>query len=155
QQGPFRSPDKTPIPAQSIPPALRDIGIDQKLDSQVPLDLPFRDEQGKTVQLGEYFGKKPVILALVYYTCPMMCNQIMNGLTGSLKTLNFSIGDEFDTVTVSFDPKEIPETAAAKKQNYLERYERKGAGRELAAAGWHFLTGDEPSIKALTETVGF
>jgi protein SCO1/2 len=155
QQGPFKDPAKTPIPAKSVPPALKDIGIEQKLDSQVPLDLPFRDEQGKTVQLSEYFGKKPVVLALVYYTCPMLCNQILNGLTGTLKTLNYNVGEEFDVVTVSFDPKEAYETAAAKKLNYLDRYERKGAAREKAATGWHFLTGDETSIKALTQSVGF
>ena len=155
QQGPFKEPGKTPIPAKSIPPPLKDIGIEQKLDTQVPLDLPFRDEQGKSVQLSQYFGKKPVVLALVYYTCPMLCNQILNGLTGTLKTLNYNVGEEFDIVTVSFDPKEAYETAAAKKQNYLDRYDRKGAAREKAAAGWHFLTGDEASIKALTEAVGF
>ncbi len=155
QQGPFRNPAKTPLPADSIPPSLKDIGIEQKLDSQLPLNLSFRDEQGKTVRLSDYFGKKPVVLALVYYTCPMLCNQILNGLTGSLKTLTFNVGDEFEVVTVSFDPKEAFETAAAKKQSYLERYDRKGEARQQAEAGWHFLTGDEASIKALTEAAGF
>lgn len=133
-----------------VPGQLKDITIEQKLDHQLPLDLAFRDEQGKAVKLGDYFGKKPVVLALVYYTCPMLCNQILNGVAGSLKTISFDAGNEFDVVAVSFDPRDMPETAFAKKQAYLERYNRQGAEQ-----GWHFLSGDEAQIKALANAVGF
>jgi protein SCO1/2 len=100
--------------------------------------------------LSDYFGQKPVILALVYYQCPMLCTQILNGLTGSLKALSFDAGNEFEVLAVSFDPKDTPETAAAKKANYVRRYGRKGAEN-----GWHFLSGEERSIRSLTEAVGF
>jgi protein SCO1 len=137
-------------PSNKLPDLLTDIGLDQQLDAQVPLDLQFRDEAGRDVRLGDYFGKKPVILTLVYYECPMLCTQVLNGLTSALGVLSFTVGQEFDIVTVSFDPKETPELAAAKKAGYLDRYKREGAGR-----GWHFLTGDERSIAALTKAVGF
>lgn len=132
------------------PPLLREVGIDQKLGDQVPLDLEFRDEQGRTVKLGQYFGEKPVVLALVYYECPMLCTQVLNGLTSALKVLKFDAGNEFEIVTVSFDARETPAMAAAKKENYLARYER-----PQSAAGWHFLTGEQSSIDALTKSVGF
>jgi len=132
------------------PAALRNVGIDQHLDAQVPLDLTFRDETGASVRLGDYFGTKPVILTLVYYECPMLCTVILNGLVGALRALKFTIGDQFDMVTVSFNPTETPALAAAKKDNYLQRY-----GRPGAADGWHFLTGDEPAIRQLADTVGF
>ena len=137
-------------PKENLPAPLRKVGIDQRLNNQVPLDLVFRDEQGQQVRLGQYFGQKPVILALVYYDCPMLCTQVLNGLTGSLKALKFDVGREFDVVTLSFDPREGPEMARQKKEAYLARYGREGTG-----AGWHFLTGDEASIRALTEAVGF
>lgn len=137
-------------PKENLPAPLRRVGIDQRLNNQVPLDLIFTDEGGQKVRLGQYFGQKPVILALVYYDCPMLCTQVLTGLTGSLKALTFNVGREFEVVTVSFDPREGPELARQKKDNYMVRY-----GREGAAAGWHFLTGDESSIKALTEAVGF
>jgi protein SCO1 len=137
-------------PSNKLPELLTDIGLDQRLDAQVPLDLRFKDEAGRDVRLGDYFGRKPVILTLVYYECPMLCTQVLNGLTSALGVLSFTVGQEFDIVTVSFDPKETPELAAAKKAAYLARYKRKGAGR-----GWHFLTGDERSIAALTKAVGF
>ncbi len=133
-----------------LPEALRDVGIDQHLNQSVPLDLTFRDESGASVRLGDYFGEKPVILALVYYECPMLCTLVLNGLVSSLKALSFSIGDEFDVVTLSFDPKETPEMAAAKKKTYLDTYRRPSA-----AEGWHFLTGDEESIRRLADAVGF
>jgi cytochrome c oxidase subunit II len=151
----FKDPAKIAVRESNVPATLKDIGIDQKLDQQVPLDLRFVDENGKSVQLGDYFKEKPVVLALVYYTCPMLCNQVLNGTAGALKTLSFNIGDEFEVVTVSFDPKDVPETAFAKKQAYLERYDRKGAQRKLAEQGWHFLSGDEASIQALADAVGF
>ncbi len=150
QRAPFAPPETQPMRDGQVPGQLKDITIEQKLDSQVPLDLLFRDEHGTAVKLGDYFGKKPVVLALVYYTCPMLCNQILNGTAGSLKTISFDAGKEFEVVAVSFDPKDTPETALAKKQAYLERYNREGAEQ-----GWHFLSGDEAQIKALAEAVGF
>ncbi len=132
------------------PPILDQVGIEQRLNQQVPLDLAFRDESGRSVQLAEYFGQKPVILALVYYECPMLCTETLNGLVSTLRLLKFDVGKEFNVVTVSFDPREMPKLAAEKKRVYLNRY-----GREGAAQGWHFLTGDQPSITALTKAVGF
>lgn len=150
QKTPFAPPETQPMRDGQVPGQLQDIKIEQKLDTQVPLDLTFRDEQGKAVKLGDYFGKKPVVLALVYYTCPMLCNQILNGAAGSLKTISFDAGNEFEVVAVSFDPKDTPETASAKKRAYLERYNREGAEK-----GWHFLSGDEAQIKVLADAVGF
>jgi protein SCO1 len=137
-------------PAGARPPVLQDIGIDQLLNNQVPLDLEFKDENGRTVKLAEYFKDKPVILSLVYYNCPRLCTQVLNGLLGAMKGLPMTPGKEFVNLTVSFDPREQPELAAAKKAEYLTRYNRPGS-----EAGWHFLTGDEASIKALTRAVGF
>ena len=133
-----------------LPPLLQGIGIDQRLNEQVPLDLQFRDEAGQTVTLGDYFGKKPVILSLVYFGCPMLCTMAENGLLHSLQEVKFSVGDQFEVLTVSFDPLDTPELAAAKKAVYVGLYGRKGADR-----GWHFLTGDEASIQQLTRAVGF
>lgn len=132
------------------PQLLRDVGIDQKLGDQIPLNLPFRDSSGKTVILGDYFGKKPVILSLVYYNCPMLCTLSLNGLLHAMRAINFTAGDEYNVVTVSFDPREKPELAAAKRRTYLGLY-----GRSAAINGWHFLTGDEDSIEKLTKAVGF
>lgn len=137
-------------PAGERPPILREVGIDQRLNQQVPLNLPFRDEEGRAVRLGDYFGRRPVILALVYYECPMLCTQVLNGLVGALGVLSFDAGREFDVVAVSFDPEEGAHLARAKKQTYLERYGRPGAER-----GWHFLTGGQPAITELTRAVGF
>jgi protein SCO1/2 len=136
-----------------LPKALNGVGIDQKLNEQLPLDLMLTDENGKSVKLGDYFGKKPVVLALVYYQCPMLCNQMLNGMVTAFKVMAFKPGDEFEVVTVSFDPRETATLAAAKKNtyvNYLPEARRAGAAR-----GWHFLTADEANIKRLTETVGF
>ena len=132
------------------PRMLEDVGIDQKLDSQLPLDLVFKDESGGSVRLGDYFGKKPVVISLVYFNCPMLCNQVLNGLTGSMDTLSFEIGKEFEVVTVSFDPRETPELARDKKDTYIKWYKRPGA-----AEGWHFLTGDKHEIDKLAAAVGF
>jgi len=137
-------------PANMRPPGLEQVGITQKLDAQLPLDLTFRDETGKSVQLKEYFGKKPVILNFAYYTCPMLCGELLKGLTTSLKGLKFELGNEFDVVTVSIDPHDTPETATEKKAEYLQRY-----GHPERAAGWHFLTGPQESITALTKAAGF
>jgi protein SCO1 len=134
-----------------LPDALKGVGIDQKLDQQIPLNLTFHDEFGRDVPLSSFFqSKKPVILALVYYRCPMLCTQILSGLESALRVLSFNPGQEFEVVSVSFDPKDTVEIAAAKKETYLKRYHRPGT-----ANGWHFLTGDETNIKALTDAVGF
>ena len=127
-----------------------EIGIDQRLGEQLPLDLVFSDENGRPVPLQNYFGEKPVILSLVYYECPMLCTQVLNGLLRSLKVLSLDIGREFEVITVSFDPGETFELAAAKKKEYLRSYGREGAGR-----GWHFLTGTSDQIDRLTRTLGF
>jgi protein SCO1/2 len=137
-------------PANVRPPYLQNVGIEQHLDAQVPPDLTFVDDAGHIVKLGDYFGKKPLILNLVYYNCTMLCGEALAGLTGAMKMVKFNVGDEFDVVTVSFNPQETPLIAAAKKQDYLKRY-----GRPGAASGWHFLTGSAESINALTKTVGF
>ena len=137
-------------PATSKPGLLSKIGIDQRLNHHVPLDLPFVDENGKDVKLGDYFGQRPVLLALVYYECPMLCTQVLNGVTGALKTINFDVGKEFDVVAVSINPREGPGLAAQKKAAYVERY-----GRPQTAGGWHFLTGREENIKTLAAAVGF
>jgi protein SCO1/2 len=142
-------PDPT-MPSSQVPAALRDVSFEQRLNEQLPLDLEFKDESGRTVKLGEYFGRKPVILTFVYYECPMLCTQVLNGLESALRVLNESVGKEFDVVTVSFDPKETPVLAAGKKKAYLERYKRPEAQQ-----GWHFLTGSEESIAALTKAAGF
>jgi protein SCO1/2 len=132
------------------PGLLGKIGIDQKIGQQLPLDLTFRDENGHDVKLGQFFGARPVVLALAYYECPMLCTQVLNGMTGALKTLSFDAGKDFDVVVVSIDPRDNFRLAADKKASYVERY-----GRPATAGGWHFLTGAESSIKPLTEAIGF
>ena len=129
---------------------LRDVGIEQRLNEQVPLHLTFRDENARVVRLSDYFETKPVILALVYYQCPMLCNELLNGLVSSLRVLPFDVGQQFDVVAVSFDPKEDPALARDAKTSYLKRYGHRGM-----PTGWHFLTGEEESIKRLTKSVGF
>lgn len=137
-------------PASMRPPVLKDVGVDQLLDQQVPLDLEFKDETGRTVKLQEYFGSKPVILSLVYYDCPQLCSLTLNGLMNVLKTLPMKAGKDFISLTISFDPKEKPELAAEKRKTYLEKL----ANPELND-GWHFLTGGEKNTLALTKSVGF
>lgn len=134
----------------ALPGALQGVGIDQLLDHQVPLDLTFRDEFGRTVPLSSFFHGKPVLLALVYYRCPMLCTQILTGVESSLKAVSLTPGKDFEVLAVSFDPKDTPEIAASKKQLYVRRY-----GHPGTANGWHFLTGDQPNIHALTEAVGY
>lgn len=127
------------------------VGIDQHLNQQVPLDLTFTDENGQQVQLKQYFGSKPVILSLVYYQCPMLCSQVLNGLAGALNGIvRFNVGRDFNVITVSFDPRDTPEAARENKDRYLKRYRRPGS-----AEGWHFLTGKQEQIDALTKAVGF
>ncbi|HKN82947.1 MAG TPA: SCO family protein [Pyrinomonadaceae bacterium] len=140
-------------PSTGLPTALRDVRIEQKLNQQLPLDLTFRDENGQPVKLGQYFGNKPVVLALVYYDCPMLCTQVLNGMVTSFRVLPFQIGQEFEVVTVSFDPRETNTLAAKKKQVYLDYLPEKM--RAGARDGWHFLTGDQANIAQLTEAVGF
>ncbi len=137
-------------PANIRPPGLQNVGIEQHLDEQIPADLNFRDETGKPVRLGDYFGKKPMILNLVYYNCPMLCGEVLSGLESALRVLKFDVGKEFDVLTISFDPRETPNMATKKKAEFLKRY-----GRAGAAEGWHFLTGPQESIDALTKAAGF
>jgi protein SCO1/2 len=129
-------------------PILREVGIDQKLDSRVPLDLEFVDAAGRTVTLSDFFGSRPVVLALVYYECPMLCTQVLSGLVGSLEALEFTAGEDFEVVVVSFDPGETPALAAEKQATYEGRYRR-------SDGGMHFLTGREASIRPLADAVGF
>ncbi len=138
------------LPSHQVPGVLGKVAFEQRLNEQLPLALPFTDEAGKAVKLGDYFGRKPVVLAFAYYECPMLCTQVLNGLESSLRVINESIGKEFDVVTVSFDPRETAVLAAAKKQAYLDRYQRPEAEQ-----GWHFLTGSQASIDALTKAAGF
>jgi protein SCO1/2 len=134
----------------AAPPGLEGVGITQKLGARVPAELAFVDESGRPVRLGEYFGRRPVVLTPVYYKCPMLCTMTLNDLTGSMNGLTESAGREFDVVTFSFDPREKPALAREKKRQYVRHY-----GRPTADAGWHFLTGDEASIRALTDAIGF
>ena len=132
------------------PAALRNVGIDQKMGAQMPLNLPFVDASGHNVKLGQYFGSKPVILALVYYSCPSLCTMILDGLVRSIKELNLTAGKDFEVVVVSFDPRETTEMAAAKKAVYVRQYHHPGAEN-----GFHFLTADEGASRSLAESVGF
>jgi protein SCO1 len=137
-------------PVNVRPLYLQNVGIEQRLDAQVPPDLAFIDDTGRPVKLGDYFGKKPLILNLVYYTCPMLCGESLAGLSAAMKMIKFDVGNEFEVITVSFNPKETPQIAAAKKKEYVKRY-----GRASAEKGWHFLTGSADSINVLTKAVGF
>jgi protein SCO1/2 len=139
-----------PPTTDNRPPALREVAFDQRLGEKLPLETAFRDESGRTVKLGDYFGKRPVILTLAYYECPMLCTLTLNGLVGSLSVLSLEPGRDFEIVTISFEPKETPELAAQKKKAYIARYRR-----PEAAAAWHFLTGSPESIKAVTSAAGF
>jgi protein SCO1/2 len=137
-------------PANVRPPGLKNVGIEQHLNEQIPPELTFHDENGKQVRLADYFGRKPMILNLVYYQCPMLCGEVLSGLESALRVLKFDVGNQFDVLTVSFDPRETPAMATAKKAEFLKRY-----GRPGATQGWHFLTGPQPSIDALTKAAGF
>ena len=142
-------PESGPV-STGLPAPLKKVGIDQRLNEQVPLDAVFKDEQGRDVRLGQFFKGKPVVLSLVYYSCPMLCTQVLNGMLSSFRQISFNIGEQFEVVTVSFDARETPPLASAKKQTYI-----KGYNRASAETGWHFLTGDEANIKQLTDAVGF
>ena len=147
--GPLSMPPPGKAATDRIP-LLKDVDIIQKLGETIPLDLPFVDENGKDVTLGTYFGARPVVLALVYYECPMLCTQVLNGVYSSMEALPFTTGKEFDLLVVSFDPGDTPELAAKKKAAYFQRYRRPGS-----EVGVHYLTGRQESITALTKAVGF
>jgi protein SCO1 len=136
--------------SSAIPAPLREIGFDQNLDKPVPLDTAFRDESGRAVKLGDYFGQRPVVMVFAYYDCPMLCALVINGLASALDVLSLEPGKDFEIVTVSFDPRDTPATASAKKAGYIARYKKPGA-----AGAWHFLTGDQESIARLTKAAGF
>src|SRR5215469_16660094 len=136
-------------PPNKTPSILEQVGIDQHLNQQIPLDLSFVDERGQAVQLRQYFGQRPVIISMVYYTCPMLCSQVLSGLTGTLVSISgFDVGREFNVVTVSFDPHDTPQAAMDTKARYLKRYRRAGSD-----AGWHFLTGKQEQIQALAQAL--
>lgn len=142
--------DKQMGPANEKSSLLSKVGIAQHLNEQLPLNLTFTDDTGKQVQLGSYFGSKPAILALVYYQCPMLCSEELNGLTGAMQMVDEVPGRDFDVIVVSIDPSEGTDLAASKKRTYLKRY-----GHPETANGWHFMTGTQPNIDALTKAVGF
>jgi len=142
--------DKQMGPANTKSRVLDKVGIAQNLNQQLPLNLTFTDDAGKQVQLGDYFGRRPAILALVYYQCPMLCSEELNGLTGALQMVSFRPGRDFDIIIASIDPNEGTDLAASKKRTYVKRY-----GHPETAAGWHFLTGTQPNIDAITKAVGF
>jgi protein SCO1/2 len=151
QTGPGGMPQEAPAPASSeTPKPLENVTFEQRLDTRLPLDTPFKDESGRDVTLGEYFGKRPVVLAFVYYSCPMLCTQILNGVSSSLKAMPFTVGEDFDVVYVSFDHRETPQMAAEKKAAQLEDYHQ-----SATAAGWHYLTGSEDAIARVTSAAGF
>ncbi|HEY4047791.1 MAG TPA: SCO family protein [Acidobacteriaceae bacterium] len=139
-------------PAQDhLPDFMQKVKVEQKLNQQLPLDLPFVDDTGRHVKLGDYFDRRPVILALVYYNCQILCSEELNGLVGALEMLpNYTPGKDFNIVVASIDPSETPAVAAKKKAQFVQRY-----GRPETAGGWHFLTGPETSIQALSHAVGF
>lgn len=139
-----------PAAAQSFAPASDGVGLEQRLSARIPLDLPFTDESGRPVVLGAYFQEQPVVLVPVYYSCPMLCTQVLNALLRTLRQVRLDAGTHFQVIVFSIDPREQPPLAAQKKLQYLRQYDRAGADR-----GWHFLTSSETSIAALTEAIGF
>ena len=139
------------VTANQKPAILTNVGIDQHLNAQIPLDLNFVDENGQPVQLRQYFGQKPVIITMVYFQCPMLCSQVLSGLTFTLNGMsNFNVGQEFNVLTVSFDPRDTPQAARENKERYLKRYRRSGSDQ-----GWHFLTGKKDQIDTLAQALGF
>ena len=143
-------PDGVGPSASTMPAPLQNVGFEPPLDGQMPLDLPFRDETGRTVQLREYFGQKTVVLAFVYYGCPMLCSQVQQGVVGTLRMLSFTPGIDYQVVFISFDSRETPQMAAEKKKTALSHFGRSGTD-----AGWHFLTGSPESIEAATHAANF
>jgi len=141
---------KRVTPTAEKPAILQNVGIEQRIGEQLPFDVTFKDESGRDVRLGDFFGARPAVIALAYYQCPMLCSQVLNGMLGSLKTLSFAPGKDFEVIVVSIDPRDGFREAAAKKATYLSHY-----GRPETAAGWHFLTGTDASIKPLASAIGF
>ena len=133
-----------------LPTVLAKVGVDQRLNQPLPLDAQFVDETGKTVRLGDYFGSRPAILTLVYYNCPMLCSEELDGLTGALEMVRLEPGKDFNIIVISIDPTETPALAARKKAYYMRRYGRPGTEN-----GWHFLTGQQPAIDAVSKATGF
>jgi protein SCO1 len=146
----FAQPAPAGAPAAEVPAALRDVGFDQNLNQMLPLDVELTDEHGRAVKIGEYFGTRPVVLAFVYYGCPMLCLQSLSSLAATLGVLSENPGDDFEVVSVSIDPRETPALALEKKAHYVER-----SGKPSIAQGWHYLTGTEASIQRLTKAAGF
>lgn len=143
-------PSNVGSPATNMPPVLQNVGFEPSLNGQMPLDLAFRDETGRSVQLRDYFGQKPVVLAFVYYNCPMLCDQVEQGVVGTLRMLSFNPGRDYEVVFVSFDPSDTPEAAAEKKNTAMTHFRR-----PETASGWHFLTGTQESIAAATKAANF
>jgi protein SCO1/2 len=147
---PGAAPHEQGLASTTTPAQLKDVTFEQRLDTMLPLDARFRDESGRDVRLGDYFGRRPVVLAFVYYSCPMLCTQVLNGVSSAAKALPFTAGTDFDVVYVSFDPRDTPQAAAEKKRAQLDDYHQ-----TPTAAGWHYLTGDETSIRQVTTAAGF
>jgi len=143
-------PTTTGLPAAEVPAQLRDVGFDQNLNQPLPLDVELTDEHGRTVKMGDYFGKRPVVLSFVYYGCPMLCLQSLSSLAATLGVLSENPGEDFEVVSVSIDPRETPALALEKKSHYVER-----SGKPSIAEGWHYLTGTEANIQRLTKAAGF
>lgn len=143
-------PTTTGVPAAELPSALREVGFDQNLNQMLPLDVELKDEHGRTVKIGDYFGKRPVVLSFVYYGCPMLCLQSLSSLAATLGVLSENPGEDFEVVSVSIDPRETPALALDKKAHYIER-----SGKPSIAQGWHYLTGEEAAIQRLTKAAGF
>ena len=143
-------PDNVGQPSKGLPPALVNVGFDPELNAQIPPDLEFTNEMGQPVQLKQYFGKKPVLLAFVYFTCPMLCNQVEQSVVGTLKMISFNPGTDYEVVFISFDPTDTPDEALKKKHEALSRF-----ARPAADSGWHFLTGSAEAINAVTKSANF
>ncbi len=140
----------SPPPPTQLPPQLSGVGYDQRLGERVPLDLTFADESGRTVRLAQLFDRRPVVFALAYYSCPMLCTVVLDDLASTLRAIGLAPGKDYDVVVASFDPRDTPAAAAEAKKKMIDRY-----GAETSPAGWHFLTGKEPAIRGLTRAVGF
>lgn len=150
QQGPGGFTPDPGMPSSTVPRQLQDVTFEQRLNEHLPLDAVFRDEADRPVALRDYFGRRPVVLAFVYFQCPMLCTQVLNGVSSAVKALTFTPGTDFEVVFISFDPRDTPQAAAAKKKAQLEDYKQ-----VATAGGWHFLTGDEPNIRRVTSAAGF
>ena len=143
-------PSDSGLPAAAVPSALQEVGFDQNLNQMLPLDAEFKDEHGRSIRIGEYFGRRPVVLAFVYYGCPMLCLQSLNSLASTLGVMAETPGDAFEVVSISIDPRETPSMALEKKRHYVER-----SGKPAIAGGWHYLTGTDENIKRMANAAGF